>query len=696
MSKQLKRIHVVFKTHLDIGFTDSASVITDSYINDFIPKAMQTAKELRERGGKERLVWTTGSWLIYTYWKKADAEKRAALKEAVEAGDIAWHALPFTTHTELMDADLWEYGLSYSAFLDKEFNKKTIAAKMTDVPGHTLGMVPFLAKRGVKYLHIGVNDGSHLPEVPRIFRWRAPDSSEIIVQYDKSYGETFIHPQLDEALVVINSADNHGAPGPDFVCRAFAELQQRFPGAEICASSLDAFVPNLKKIEQSLPVVTEEIGDTWIHGVGTDPKKVAMYKELLRLRKNWLAKNKALADSPAYRDFLDSLIMIPEHTWGMDLKKYLGDYSNWSIDDFHAARKRDKVNAEDVPPEFKIIANHAKRELEELYPDDPAKRNRFSYSLFESSHKEQRAYIDNAIESLPPALKKEAAKALASLVPDKRIKKGKSIFAGQSFALGSFKAVLGSAGALLSLQSKDGKEFAGEGGLGLYSYRTYSHEDYVRYFFTYNRNMDINACWVSADFGKPGMQYAKPFAKHGVYTPLLASASLEKTDGYDELSVLLYAGADCPRGAPQKMIVRYKVQKKSSQLEVSYELFDKEANRLPESMWVSFAPAAATPARWRFSKMGMLINPLDVVKGGNRSYHAVEFAEYCGADMHCKITPLDTALAALGKAKMLQFDDLFENPAGGVHFNLYNNLWGTNFPMWYGEDIKARFIVELE
>lgn len=61
--------------------------------------------------------------------EKADAQKRAALKEAVEAGDIVWHALPFTTHTELMDAGLWEYGLSYSAFLDKQFNKKTVAAK---------------------------------------------------------------------------------------------------------------------------------------------------------------------------------------------------------------------------------------------------------------------------------------------------------------------------------------------------------------------------------------------------------------------------------------------------------------------------------------------------------------------------------------------------------------------------------------
>jgi hypothetical protein len=30
-----------------------------------------------------------------------------------------------------------------------------------------------------------------------------------------------------------------------------------------------------------------------------------------------------------------------------------------------------------------------------------------------------------------------------------------------------------------------------------------------------------------------------------------------------------------------------------------------------------------------------------------------------------------------------------------LHFNLYNNIWGTNHPMWYDEDAKFRFALIL-
>ena len=694
MNNKLKLVHVVFKTHLDIGFTDLASVITDSYLNEFIPKAMQTAKELRKQGGKERLVWTTGSWLIYTFMKRADKKQRDKLKEAVDAGDLAWHALPFTTHTELMDADLWKYGLSYSTILDEQFNRKTTAAKMTDVPGHTLGIIPFLAEKGITYLHLGVNGASHMPETPRMFRWQAPDKSEIIVQYDKSYGDTFVHPQLDEALVIINSADNHGPPGVDFIRRAFADLQKQFPGAEIRASTLDAFIPNLEKIRGSLPLVTEEIGDTWIHGTGTDPLKVSRYKELLRLRKKWVDKGRFLPGSEEYHAFHDALIMIPEHTWGMDLKKYLGDYKNWSIDDFHEARKADRVDPAKVTGEYQCIYEHAKRELEELYPDKPKLRNRFSYSLFEASHKEQREYIDAALEVLPDELRKDAGDALAKLGPDRKVKKGKPVVPGCPFNLGKFTAVIGGTGSLSSLKNSEGKEFS-RGGIGEYLYHTYSSDDYTKYLHEYNRDMEINVGWATPDFAKPGMQYAKPFQERKIHTALVDSISLEQTSSYDEATVTLHASAECPRGAPRNIIIRYRAARDSNRLQVSIDLFDKEATRLPESIWISFMPDTATPARWRFSKLGTLVNPLDVIKGGNRSYHGIEYADYTGADMVCRITPLDTALAALGKPKMVQFDDRFEDPAGGIHFNIYNNMWGTNFPMWYEEDIRARFIVDL-
>ena len=31
----------------------------------------------------------------------------------------------------------------------------------------------------------------------------------------------------------------------------------------------------------------------------------------------------------------------------------------------------------------------------------------------------------------------------------------------------------------------------------------------------------------------------------------------------------------------------------------------------------------------------------------------------------------------------------------GVWFNLYNNMWNTNFPMWYDEDALFRFRIRV-
>src|SRR5436309_12162833 len=100
----LERVHLVFKTHLDIGFTDFAAKVVEKYFTHFIPTAIHTARVLRERKAPERFIWTTGSWLIYEYLEKASSSERALMEQAILAGDIAWHGLPFTTHSELMDA----------------------------------------------------------------------------------------------------------------------------------------------------------------------------------------------------------------------------------------------------------------------------------------------------------------------------------------------------------------------------------------------------------------------------------------------------------------------------------------------------------------------------------------------------------------------------------------------------------------
>ena len=45
---QVEKVLVIFKTHLDIGFTDLSSKVEQSYIDYYIPKAIEVARRLRE------------------------------------------------------------------------------------------------------------------------------------------------------------------------------------------------------------------------------------------------------------------------------------------------------------------------------------------------------------------------------------------------------------------------------------------------------------------------------------------------------------------------------------------------------------------------------------------------------------------------------------------------------------------------
>ena len=121
--------------------------------------------------------------MVWVALQRGSRAERSRLEQAIVAGDLAWHALPFTLHTELADAGLIESALGIAAELDVRFGRQTIAAKMTDVPGHTRALVPLLAAAGVQFLHIGVNPACPMPDVPPVFRWRSPDGAEVVVAY---------------------------------------------------------------------------------------------------------------------------------------------------------------------------------------------------------------------------------------------------------------------------------------------------------------------------------------------------------------------------------------------------------------------------------------------------------------------------------------------------------------------------------
>src|SRR3569623_1619152 len=124
-----RRIHLIFKTHLDIGFTDHAAKVRAQYHDRFIPQAIDTGEHFfAENPNRPAFIWTTGACLNHDHLATQDATRVARLERAIERGLIRWHALPFTTHSELMSPDLFRAGLSYAQELDRRFGVTTTAA----------------------------------------------------------------------------------------------------------------------------------------------------------------------------------------------------------------------------------------------------------------------------------------------------------------------------------------------------------------------------------------------------------------------------------------------------------------------------------------------------------------------------------------------------------------------------------------
>ncbi|MCX5480522.1 DUF5054 domain-containing protein [Kaistia geumhonensis] len=636
-------IHLVFKTHLDIGFTDHAARVRRQYHEQFIPQAIATGEHFhREAPETPAFIWTTGAWLIFDHLETQPLEKVKRLEAAIERGLVTWHALPFTTHTELMTPALFRAGLSYAEILDRRFGRKTTAAKMTDVPGHTIGMVPLLAEAGVRFLHLGVNTASPVPDVPPIFRWRAGDGSEVVVMYQGSYGATDFPAGPDVGLSFAHTNDNIGPQSVPQTVETLRHLRHENPGAVIRASTLDAFGEIMWARRAELPVVEKEIGDSWIHGTASDPSKLARYRALARLYDRFEAEPTA-----ERRAFGRGLTMIAEHTWGVDIKSYLRDETAWDRADFDAMRAAD-----------------------------------YRFAFTEQSWAEQRGYLEAALGHLVPADRAAADAALAETEP---APEPASVAAGTRLSDGGWTAELdGETGDIAALVAPDGRRIEGvDGCLFGYRHESYDAAELQKHLDAY---LQHRIEWAILDHDKPGLASARTartarFAGHlsGIAQDRTALAELP-----DEARQLL--------GGPRRHALRLTALG-PDRVEIALVLYDKPANRMPEAGFLLVTPRDGHD--WSFEKLGRTGGAGDVVARGGGQLQAVQSIACAVGDMRLAIEPLDSMHVAPADIAFMPFHPAPPSFAAGVAINLYNNKWGTNFPMWWEGSIMSRLIISL-
>lgn len=672
----MKKVFAVSKTHLDLGFTDYAENIRRKYIDEFIPQAISLANTVNTETHKN-FVWTTGSWIIKEALLYSTEEQKEKLIAALKKGNIVPHAMPFTTHTELLDDDTLNYGLSIVDGIDEIRGRKTVAAKMTDVPGHTMAIVPLLARRGIKLLHIGVNGASAVPQVPECFLWKC-NGSEIIVIYSGDYGGAFKCDLLDEVLYFDHTLDNHGAPSPEKVLAKLDKIKKEFPDYEVEASTLDDYTEILWGVREKLPVIENEIGDTWIHGSASDPYKSAALRQLMNLKRKWLSDGTMERNTEEYIGFSDNLLCIAEHTCGMDTKNFYADYDSYLKPQFKKARKRDKIIVKhpfrDFPYNILNIINKV--------------RFNSSYSIIEKSWQEQRDYISKAVNSLNDVHKKEAKAELSNLLPEKPCEiKGEKLD-GTVKAYG-FTFETNSFGGIGSL-SFNGQEIIKNNNNPFFEFRSYTSKDYDFWFEHYARNMDKNAVWAYPDFGRPLLKCYDGKYPEGSFYYSMKDAFVTKDDDKITVSVNLICDSElCEKtGAPRAVQVIYTLNENGLSFDVSW--FGKDASRLTEAIFIHLYPSTDDIS---LIKIGSEVDYKSVVSMGGKNLHAVEKCEFANGAGKFELINRHSPLISIGKGKILEYDNKIEDIEDGISYVLYDNVWGTNFPQWYEDN--ARFSFEI-
>ena len=631
-------VFVIFKTHLDVGFTKLSSVVEAQYMQNDIPAALNTIDAMKLLGN-DRFIWTTGTWILSQYLDSPTTTptQRTRLENAIKNGDVAWMAMPYTVESELASRELFEGMLKTSQKLDEKYNKQTLGAKMSDVPGHTRGIVSPLHQAGVRLLHIGMNRSTNTPQIPEnsaypgICRWRHPDGSSIFLLQKVAYGHEFDLP--DGNVLSINvKGDNAGPHTLTQVRNIFSDLRNKYPGKKVIASNLNDVARLLMGYENMFPVFTGEIGDTWIHGMGSAPDRMAKARALYRLHQQWIASGQLDPDSDEAARFALRLGLITEHTWGLDCGTYLQNETpnKYNVDGFQASR------------------------------NEPA------FLLMEESWREIDDYIPQAIALLPAALQQEAQNAMndAAYIPEYQITGNTPT--NDITSEGALQMNIG--GNLVTA--------------GLFTLQTMNFTDFRAW----------TASMMSSTSAKAGMNGSE--AVSASVNPVVKALDVTQQNGTQKIrcELQMTSNAINNRLYPEKLFAEYDIAPDGQSIDFVFTMVNKPANRMAELYWLSFVPQNVT--RIIVEKMGHPVDVAEVIEGGNYRLIAVDrYVDMLTPQGTFRVTSFDVPLVLVGDRSNMSYR-LKPDVSKGIHFNLFNNLWGVNYTMWWEGSQRFRFRIE--
>ena len=719
----IKTIHMINSNHFDAGYANMTVDIVNLYFDVYFQRAASVGAQLRSpkhagQKGAGPLKWMTFSWLISLFFDCPpgmllhcpNKQQKSNITDAIAAHDIVWPAFPHNAELATGDPSLLKFGVKFSQNLATRFNASVATVLSTrDVPGMPRSSLKILKEAGVTALSEGMNGRMVPVNVPPSFVWKSQEGQEGEITlmptlwHWHGYGEIsepgnpIRIPGTDDALCYCWRGDNEGPPlsAMEVLDNAInIAISVGLNEIDIVSSTLDDYVKEVEKDNawSTLPIITQDLSDSWIWGVGSDPIKVSRMRALTRART--LCE---LHDTPKYcgeddasfSNFSRLMLKNMEHTWGVSVYHY-GPESDqhWSNTEFHA-------------------------QLE-------AKESHLVGMI--SSWKEQRIWgIDDALLALPPnhPVLLYATKDIQDVTLDNDVlpmpsKEGFSVVSIDSkngstglITIGKYQISVGNDGGLNSLvddlsstewvdvptttMQQDG---GGNSNLGVFRYQTLIEDDFVQWRSVYL----IPGSGGENEYGKPSsFMNSTPTPVHQLASPTLRQVwvNTETEKMYVRATFEDDSLVD-DYGAPQEVWWLWSFSSSSSSADISMRLFlfNKTATRLPEAGYVSFSPRV-DGGSWSHSILGEWSDPNDIAEGAAKGLHYVDerstLLSNVRTGQQVEIGSSDSGLLRWGEP--LPFPTPLTknvNTSIGPSFCLHNNIWNTNYPDWFPFDDVGR------
>ncbi len=345
-------LYLIHHTHLDIGYTNRQDEVERMHWQH-LEHALAYGAASDTFPAGERFVWhPEGLWAVESYLATHGPAEQARLIAGIQRGWIHLDGLFANLLTGLATEEGLDRALEAGRRLAARTGVPIVSAMTSDIPGFSWGLVPALARSGIRYLSIGPNQGHRIGSFLRVwgdrpFYWESASGRERVLTWVHGAGYSWFHTglgyerlttildeesvfryldQLDEtqypyaiAALRYNIGSDNGPPDST-LANAVRSWNERYASPRlVIGTTTGLFEAFERRYGAGLPVVRGDLTGYWEDGAASSARETG----LIRRTAESLTETERLAgqlgvalDANAVYAAWRQVLLFYEHTWG--------------------------------------------------------------------------------------------------------------------------------------------------------------------------------------------------------------------------------------------------------------------------------------------------------------------------------------------------------------------------------------------